>query len=492
MVQRKNITTARSRNTSRRMKSATVGTHIKVPHSSKHMNADQVGFSSPRKQKRATRGMVSNVRDLGSAGGKKPSRVGQRDFGHELQAAGTRRRILLLVIVLALAILVAVVVGLNVWYQSLGSNVSFRDSDATSALTAVSNEDPSYTLVSVSLDEPVTDESQPQALLLVRVAKEEPRVSVLSIPANIEITRSDGTEETLARTAKDLGDAALIQGVSKLLGCSINHFVKIDARGISELTDAMGGVGVQVVEEIDDPSAGDIYIATGEQTLDGASALVYLRASNFSKGIDQQQQNIRDYFAQMLMQMVRDGSKSLFVTLEATHHPFETDLTARSLEAFANSIAGISAGSFIGAQVPGYETSNGAMDYYAVSTGELSALMTAYKTGQPLEEDEEGVEVYAPESFTLTIRNGAGITGAAASMETTLEGLGYNVTEIGNTDTDAYDETLIIYNDDSMRPAAQAVLNTLGMGRIVFNELGYYSFGSDVLLVIGKDWKPLD
>lgn len=122
---------------------------------------------------------------------------------------------------------------------------------------------------------------------------------------------------------------------------------------------------------------------------------------------------------------------------------------------------------------------------------ELSALMTAYTSGEPLQSNDEE-QAYSPDSFTLTIRNGAGITGAAASMQSTLEGLGYTVTEIGNTDTDAYDETLIIYNDESMKPAAQAVLNTLGMGRIVFNELGYYTFGSDVLLVIGKDWKPLD
>lgn len=491
MGQRKNITTARSKNTSRRMRSATVGTHIKVPHNTRHMNADQVGFSSPRKQKRARRGMVSNVRDLGQSGFGKRSRVGSRDFGHELQAASKRRRILLLVIVLALAVLVAVIVGLNVWYQSLGSNVSLRDSNADSALVKASEEDPTYTLIAMDFDEEDTENEAPDAFLLVRFAREDPKMTVLSIPANIEVTRTDDTEATLSRIAQDQGDAALIESISKLLSCSVNHFVAIDARGIRELTNAVGGVGIYVVEEVDDPSAGDIYIGAGEQLLDGSSALVYLRASNFSLGKDQQQQNIRDFFAYMISHMVAQGSKSLFGTLEATHHPFETDITARTLESFANEVAGITVQSIGGAQVPGYEASNDAMTYYAVSMGDLSELMTAYKQGQSLQGNEE-VTTYAPDSFTLTIRNGAGITGAAASMQSTLEGLGYNVTEIGNTDTAAYDETLIIYNDETMKPAAQAVLDTLGMGRMVYNELGYYTFDSDVLLVIGKDWKPLD
>lgn len=491
MVQRRNITTARSKNTSRRMKSATVGTHIKVPHNTRHMNADQVGFSSPRKQKRARRGMVSNVRDLGQSGFDKRSRVGKRDFGHELQAASTRRRILILVIVLALAVLVAVTVGLNVWYQSLGSNVSLSDSDVSSALVVADEGDPTYTLVTMDFDESSTADGAPDACMLVRVATEDPRISLLSIPVNIEVTRTDGTEETLARIAEDKGDATLIESVSKLLSCTINHYVSIDARGIRELTDALGGVSVQVVEEVDDPSAGDIYLGAGEQILDGTSALVYLKASNFSQGVDQQQANIRDFFAQMLIKLVSGGSKSLFDTLEATHHPFGTDLSARALESFAQSVAGITAQNFRGAQVPGSVTTTEGVTFYAVSMSELSEVMTAYKNGEALQSDEDEV-VYAPESFTLTIRNGAGITGAAASMESTLEGLGYNVVEIGNTDVDAYDETLIIYNDEAMRPAAQAVLDTLGMGRIVFNELGYYTFGSDVLLVIGKDWKPLD
>ena len=52
---RKDITQINSKLTSRRMRSATLGTHVPKARPA-HMNADQVGFSSPRRQKRAQRG----------------------------------------------------------------------------------------------------------------------------------------------------------------------------------------------------------------------------------------------------------------------------------------------------------------------------------------------------------------------------------------------------------------------------------------------------
>ena len=57
---RKDITQINSKLTSRRMRSATLGSHVPRVRPA-HMNADQVGFSSPRRQKRAQRGYVSNV-----------------------------------------------------------------------------------------------------------------------------------------------------------------------------------------------------------------------------------------------------------------------------------------------------------------------------------------------------------------------------------------------------------------------------------------------
>lgn len=57
---KKGFTATRSKLTSRRLRTATVGTH--VPRRSRaDTNAASVGFSNPRKQRRATRGYVDTI-----------------------------------------------------------------------------------------------------------------------------------------------------------------------------------------------------------------------------------------------------------------------------------------------------------------------------------------------------------------------------------------------------------------------------------------------
>ena len=115
-------------------------------------------------------------------------------------------------------------------------------------------------------------------------------------------------------------------------------------------------------------------------------------------------------------------------------------------------------------------------------------MMELVKQGQdPVVEKK--IASVDPASFTLTVRNGGGITGAAAQISQTLAGMGFKVEETGNTDTAAYAETLVIYKDGAFEPAAQTVVSALGLGRTVA-DAGFYTFDTDVLLVLGKDWKP--
>ena len=102
---------------------------------------------------------------------------------------------------------------------------------------------------------------------------------------------------------------------------------------------------------------------------------------------------------------------------------------------------------------------------------------------------EQAAPQVDPGSFTITVRNGSGVTGGASQIADALKDRGFDVTETGNTDTYAYDETLVVYNDDAYEAAAETVVSSLGMGRTVAGA-GFYTFDTDVLVVLGKDWKP--
>lgn len=95
-----------------------------------------------------------------------------------------------------------------------------------------------------------------------------------------------------------------------------------------------------------------------------------------------------------------------------------------------------------------------------------STMMDRVDAGQAPAEAQQAATT-DPGSFSITVRNGGGITGAAASMQQTLTSKGFNVAETGNTDTSVYNETLVIYNASDAEPAAQTVLNAMGVGRLV-------------------------
>ena len=65
---------------------------------------------------------------------------------------------------------------------------------------------------------------------------------------------------------------------------------------------------------------------------------------------------------------------------------------------------------------------------------------------------------------------------------------GYAVEGVGNVDDGtAYPETLVIYRGEENELAAKAVVSDLSAGRVV-NGGDFYSFNTDVLVIIGQDW----
>ena len=93
-------------------------------------------------------------------------------------------------------------------------------------------------------------------------------------------------------------------------------------------------------------------------------------------------------------------------------------------------------------------------------------------------------------SFEITVRNGSGMTGGATSLAQILTDAGFTVAETGNADSYVYTETLVIYLDPAYKEACEAVVQALGTGRVV-NGINGYTFDTEVLVVLGSDWKPL-
>ncbi|HIW76973.1 MULTISPECIES: LCP family protein [Gordonibacter] len=494
---KKGFTASQSKLTSRRMRSATIGTHVqrRAHSSSRHMNADAVGFSNSRKKRRAARGVVDTL--LPDTATRESSseyarRVSRREFTEEVQRKARVRRIAVGLVAIVVVAVIAGGVGVATFFGSLDGKMGLADSNAKTALTALKEERPWYALLVADLGaaSAALDEEGPDAFVLARVDEAAGKVTLVSLPPNLRVTLSDGKAHRLREAAGE-GDAALITAVAGFAGVDIAHYVKTDAAGITALVDALGGVPVNVEQEVDDPQAGDTYLAPGEQTLDGNAALTFLRASNFKEGVEDQAKNQRAFVAALAERAFdREGALAFATFLDSVGGSFATDISAMDALGLAGSLGGVEAASVAGALVPGYESTADDVKYYVASSDAWEQMMEAVDKGEEPPTDKVAPTGVDRKAFKVEVRNGAGIAGGAAQAGELLTAEGFDVAGTGNADSDAFPETLVIYDGAEHEAQAQDVAASLGIGRVI-QGLGYYEYETDVLVILGKDWKPV-
>lgn len=495
MARKKGFTAKQSKRTSQQMASAVLGSHM--PRSGKgarHMNADDVSFSSARKSNRASRGQIGAI--LPDSADDYAAHVGSSNrYVQERLRRKRARRILGVVASVAVIALVAVFAGVSTYLSTVGSKLALRDSDATSALASETQGQPYYVLIDAELGQVADslDNGGPDALIVARVDESNKSVSLVALPSTLGVTLGDGKTHALSDAASS-GDSALISAVDKACGISVSHIIKVTASDLTKLVDALGGVTVDVSEEIDDPAAGYAYLAPGTQTLDGESALTFLRATNLSEGVKTQMRNQDAFAAAVIAQMCSTDSMTFTKRIDQVGSYLQTDMSSNDLIDAGNALANISADSILCAITPGsVTTGNGVTStgaYYTPSS-DFASVFSSIEAGQkPADSDNsKGSEGVDATQVTVTVQNGSGITGAASAVGSYLSGLGYQVGSTGNADQQVYTSTLVVYGS-GQDAAAQAVVDGLGFGRTVQNT-GFYSFSTDLLVVIGTDYKPL-
>jgi hypothetical protein len=93
-----------------------------------------------------------------------------------------------------------------------------------------------------------------------------------------------------------------------------------------------------------------------------------------------------------------------------------------------------------------------------------------------------------PSAIKITVRNGAGVSGVAKQASLILKAKGFTVVDTGNANQNVYKKTLVVYKTD--RPSADLVSGSLMPGTTVVESRGMYSYNSEILVVVGKDWDP--
>jgi LCP family protein required for cell wall assembly len=102
-------------------------------------------------------------------------------------------------------------------------------------------------------------------------------------PVYDEQTHSNGPSQVYTETKLNSaysfgGPRCLVKVIQKLSGLSINRFIAIDFAGFAKMVDALGGVKVCSTTPLQDYELGTVLSQAGWQTIDGRTALNYVRA----------------------------------------------------------------------------------------------------------------------------------------------------------------------------------------------------------------------
>jgi LCP family protein required for cell wall assembly len=151
-----------------------------------------------------------------------------------------------------------------------------------------------------------TPEGRSDVMMLVRFTGDRQNAQVISLPRDSWVSIPGAGMAKLNAAYAWGGPSLLIQSVEALTGVRIDHYAAIDFQGFVEMTDALGGVDVQVAETT---SNGPYTYEAGVNHLDGEEALYYVRQRYGLEGGDfdrvkRQQQYLRSIFAKVSEQNV--------------------------------------------------------------------------------------------------------------------------------------------------------------------------------------------
>jgi LCP family protein required for cell wall assembly len=151
-----------------------------------------------------------------------------------------------------------------------------------------------------------TPDGRSDVMMLVRFAGDGRNAQVVSLPRDSWVSIPGNGMAKLNAAYAYGGPSLLVQSVETLTGVRIDHYAAIDFQGFVEMTDALGGVDVQVAETT---SNGPYTYDAGPNHLEGEEALYYVRQRYGLAGGDfdrvkRQQQYLRSMFAKVSEQHV--------------------------------------------------------------------------------------------------------------------------------------------------------------------------------------------
>ena len=267
-------------------------------------------------------------------------------------------------------------------------------------------------------------------IMLVNIPANRERVVAVSFPRDLDIepmqceawnpetgeygplydeeTGSYGPDEVYTETKLNSafsfgGPKCLVKVIQKLSGLSINRFMAVDFAGFSKMVDALGGVEVCSTTPLEDYELGTVLANAGRQTIDGHTALNYVRARQVTTETNGDYGRIKRqqlFLSSLLRSMI---SKEVFFSLTKLNNvvnqfindSFVDNIDTKDLVELGQSLQNVAAGRITFLTVP----TTGYMDEWGnehMRENDTRAIFDAIINDDPLPEEKNADNTPVP------------------------------------------------------------------------------------------------
>ncbi|MFD3458265.1 LCP family protein [Nocardia fluminea] len=330
-------------------------------------------------------------------------------------------------------------------------------------------------------------------VMLITIPANRQRVVAVSFPRDLDVYRPscqawDNAAISYSDEAYPAADGAklnstyalggprcLVKVIQKISGIKIGHFIGIDFAGFETMVDQIGGVEVCTPNPLIDDILGPILPTAGRQTINGQTALDYVRARHVRTDVTSDYGRIKrqQRFLSSLLRSVM-SNKVLFdpgklngLITAFGNQTFVEALTPKDLLTLGRSMQGVSAGAVTFVTVPTSGTNTAGNEI--PRPRDIKALFSAIIDDTPLpgeqrattaatappSDDAKAAPTIEPSRVTVRVSNATAIAGLASDTADDLATAGFVIHGIGNN-TEHGSNTLIRYP-----PGQKAAATTL-------------------------------
>ena len=356
------------------------------------------------------------------------SRTNVERYSGKRRKRTTRRNILRGIAIALVVVLVGGGTAAALWINGVQNRMNNRQvitpelqqslASSSDDNTPAEPNDPYYVLLLGTDGRPGETDYRADTIILARIDPPNKRVTLLSIPRDTMVEWKGTTMKINGVHTYD-GAAGMVQIVSEKCGVQISHYAEIAFDGLSTLTDAMGGVTVDVDQHMKDTENFDdvTELQPGVQTLNGAQALFYCRCRHFPDGDYTRMRHQRTFIRAMLNQLLATDDPTKIVSLvDATADVISTDLSVSDIVALASEMVGMDTENDIyTAYVPSEPKDVDGVAYVVADWDALTDMMKAIDAGEDpssLDEDQYG---YTDEGSASSSSDGVADDSASTS-----------------------------------------------------------------------------